>query len=105
MEFVDAEPGITVSQVTDENLGATERARQTCTTNNDWRLEIKVRADVHKARMLKTMEPSLRLEFSGRSQTHYREAGSNHWNFWIFHISGIRLVSQEDGSEVFALKR
>jgi len=54
---------------------------------------------------MKTIEPSLRLEFSGRSETHYTEAGLNHRSYWIFHIFGIRLVKQEDGSEIFALKR
>lgn len=105
MEVVDAEPRITVWQNTNENLWATERAARTCNSNGDWRLEIKVQANIQKARKMKTIEPSLRLEFSGRSETHYTEAGLNHRSYWIFHISGIRLVNQEDGSEIFALKR
>ncbi len=105
MEVVDAEPRITVWQNTNENLWATERAARTCNSNGDWRLEIKVQANIQKARKMKTIEPSLRLEFSGRSETHYTEAGFNHRSYWIFHISGIRLVNQEDGSEIFALKR
>ena len=104
-ELVDAEPRITVWQNTNENLWATERAARTCNSNSDWRLEIEVQVDVHKARRMKTMEPSLRLEFSGRSETHYTEAGFNHRSYWIFHISGIRLINQEDGSEIFALRR
>ncbi len=105
LEFVDAEPRISVWQSNHENLWATERAEMTCNTSNDWRIEIKVQADIRKARKLKTMEPSLRLEFSGRSETHYKEAGRNHRSFWIFHISGIRLINLGDGSEIFGLKR
>ena len=107
MAFVDAEPGISVWQVTDENLWATERAEETCNfrSANDYRLQVSVRADIDKARRMKTMEPSLRLEFSGRSQAHYRGGARFNESYWIFHISGIRLVNQEDGSEIFALKR
>ena len=102
-EFLDAEPGIKVWQSWNENLSSTEQTERICMNSNDWRIEVTAKADIDKARKLKTVEPSLRMEFTGRSVYHSKIAGSNHWYFWMFYIQGMRLINQEDGSEVFSL--